>query len=135
MVEEDGPLSALWCVWYIYVPRSLCTLVSSIQNVSVSQDSLHIEVQSMTDFALILKAQIDWVGRQLHAPSAACSTSQKKNIPIHYQVQSILGRPLSKQSVKFQVGPVQLQIGACHEKEIHLLVLEQAIIEIILGHP
>ncbi|KAK3536372.1 hypothetical protein QTP86_008537 [Hemibagrus guttatus] len=50
-----------------------------------------------------------------------------------YQVHAITGRPL--QTVCYLAGPLHLQVGALHSEELYLLVLEDAIADIVLGRP
>ncbi|KAI2649350.1 Transposon Tf2-6 polyprotein [Labeo rohita] len=52
-----------------------------------------------------------------------------------YQVQSIDGKPLSNRDVQRRAGPIQLDLGVCHQEEIWLLVLEGSMIDIVLGCP
>ncbi|KAK3515200.1 hypothetical protein QTP70_010601 [Hemibagrus guttatus] len=50
-----------------------------------------------------------------------------------YQVYAVTGRPL--QTVRHLAGPLHLQVGALHSEELHLLVLENATADIVLGRP
>ncbi|KAK3508085.1 hypothetical protein QTP70_013157 [Hemibagrus guttatus] len=52
-----------------------------------------------------------------------------------YQIQSITGRPVSRRQVSRSAGPVLLQVGVLHVEEITLLVLEESMADVILGHP
>ncbi|KAK3541689.1 hypothetical protein QTP86_000757 [Hemibagrus guttatus] len=50
-----------------------------------------------------------------------------------YQIHAVTGRTL--QTVHHLAGPLSLQVGALHCEELHLLVLENATTDIILGRP
>ncbi|KAK3542798.1 hypothetical protein QTP70_002998 [Hemibagrus guttatus] len=50
-----------------------------------------------------------------------------------YQIHVVTGRTL--QTVRHLAGPLRLQVGALHSEELHLLVLEDATTDIILGRP
>lgn len=50
------------------------------------------------------------------------------------KVQSILGHPLFKQKVGQKVGLIIMQVGAYHQEEFDLLLLEQATTDVIFGH-
>ncbi|KAK3563138.1 hypothetical protein QTP86_016376, partial [Hemibagrus guttatus] len=50
-----------------------------------------------------------------------------------YQIHAVTGRTL--QTVRHLAGPLRLQVGALHSEELHLLVLEDATADIILGRP
>ncbi|KAK3535970.1 hypothetical protein QTP70_022856, partial [Hemibagrus guttatus] len=50
-----------------------------------------------------------------------------------YQIHAVTGRTL--QTVHHLAGPLRLQVGALHCEELHLLVLENATTDIILGRP
>ncbi len=53
-----------------------------------------------------------------------------------YQVQSVIGKPLSRKQVRpNQVGPVTIRVGQLHEEELNLLVLEDSTADVILGRP
>ncbi|ROL47934.1 Retrotransposon-derived protein PEG10 [Anabarilius grahami] len=68
-------------------------------------------------------------------PFAASSTSRKRPIETHYQVQSIFGKLLNKRNVRHAVGLIQLKIGQLHMESIVFLVLENSTAGIILGRP
>ncbi len=67
------------------------------------------------------------LSRQLRLPT---STTTKV-----YQVQSVIGKPLSRKQVRHQVGPVAIRVGQLHKEELNLLVLEDSTADIILGRP
>ncbi|KAK3571176.1 hypothetical protein QTP86_004921 [Hemibagrus guttatus] len=52
-----------------------------------------------------------------------------------YQIQSITGKPVSRQQVSHSAGPVLLRVGVFHMEEITLLVLEESTADVILGRP
>lgn len=60
---------------------------------------------------------------------------QKWSNKVHYQVHSIIGKPLNKNNVRFSVGPLQLQVGLLHTEVLSFLVLENSTAGIILGRP
>ncbi|KAK3548257.1 hypothetical protein QTP70_005823 [Hemibagrus guttatus] len=66
---------------------------------------------------------------------ALCCQLQLKTTatPKIYQIHSVTGKPLRQ--VRCSVGPLQLQIGILHMEEIQLLVLEDSMADVILGHP
>ncbi|KAK3516573.1 hypothetical protein QTP70_021975 [Hemibagrus guttatus] len=53
--------------------------------------------------------------------------------PKIYQIHSVTGKPLPQ--VRYSVGPLHLQVGILHTEEIHLLVLEDSMADVILGRP
>ncbi|KAK3517149.1 hypothetical protein QTP86_003946 [Hemibagrus guttatus] len=53
--------------------------------------------------------------------------------PKVYQIHTVTGKPLRK--VCRLAGPLHLQVGALHTEEIYLLVLEDSMADIVLGHP
>ncbi|KAK3515335.1 hypothetical protein QTP70_017193 [Hemibagrus guttatus] len=63
--------------------------------------------------------------RQLQLPTAAT--------PKIYQVHAVTGKPLRQ--VRRQVGPLRLHIGVMHTEEIFLMVLENSMADVVLGHP
>ncbi len=67
------------------------------------------------------------LSRQLRLPT---STTTKV-----YQVQSVIGKPLSRKQVRHQVGPVAIRVGQLHKEELNLLVLEDSTADVILGRP
>ncbi|KAK3545523.1 hypothetical protein QTP70_007754 [Hemibagrus guttatus] len=58
-----------------------------------------------------------------------------KATPTSYQIQSIIGKPISRRQVSRSTGPVLLQVGVLHMEEITLLVLEESMADVILGRP
>lgn len=84
-----------------------------------SGDSMGLE-----KFIQLSNCLLRWI-RQL------CSSQPR---PIHYKVQSFLGRPLSSWKVSNRVGPLTMQVSAFHQEEIHPLVLEQVTTMVILGN-
>ncbi|KAK3566894.1 hypothetical protein QTP86_004753 [Hemibagrus guttatus] len=58
-----------------------------------------------------------------------------KATPTSYQIQSIIGKPISRRQVSRSTGPVLLQVGVLHVEEITLLVLEESMADVILGRP
>ncbi|KAK3545866.1 hypothetical protein QTP70_016399 [Hemibagrus guttatus] len=50
-----------------------------------------------------------------------------------YQIHAVTGRTL--QTVRHLAGPLRFQVGALHSEELHLLVLEDATADIVLGRP
>ncbi|KAK3575091.1 hypothetical protein QTP86_020705 [Hemibagrus guttatus] len=50
-----------------------------------------------------------------------------------YQIHAVTGRTL--QTVRHLAGPLPVQVGALHSEELHLLVLEDATADIVLGRP
>ncbi len=65
--------------------------------------------------------------RQLKIPTTTNETT--------YQVHSVTGKPLTRGNVRLKAGPVKIRIGLLHKEQIHLLVLEGATTDIILGRP
>ncbi|KAK3506598.1 hypothetical protein QTP70_010865 [Hemibagrus guttatus] len=64
---------------------------------------------------------------------ALCRQLQLKTTatPKIYQIHSVTGKPLRQ--VQYIVGPLHLQVGILHMEEIHLLVLEDSMADVILG--
>ncbi|KAI2648258.1 Transposon Tf2-9 polyprotein [Labeo rohita] len=52
-----------------------------------------------------------------------------------YKIHSITGESLSRKQVQRRCDAIYLQIGILHKERIQLLVLEDATVDIILGHP
>ncbi|KAK3513653.1 hypothetical protein QTP70_028807, partial [Hemibagrus guttatus] len=53
--------------------------------------------------------------------------------PKVYQIHAVTGKPLRQ--VRRLAGPLHLQVGALHTEEIHLLVLEDSMADVVLGRP
>ncbi len=51
------------------------------------------------------------------------------------RVETINGKLLGRGCVRFETPPLRLRIGSLHEEEIIFLVLEEATVDLILGHP
>ncbi|KAK3506490.1 hypothetical protein QTP70_002151 [Hemibagrus guttatus] len=66
---------------------------------------------------------------------ALCRQLQLKTTttPKIYQIHSVTGKPLCQ--VRYIIGPLHLQVGILHMEEIHLLVLEDSMADMILGCP
>lgn len=45
------------------------------------------------------------------------------------------GKPLGPREVNYSEGPIQLQVGCFHKKNINLLILERSAVSVILGCP
>lgn len=78
--------------------------------------------------------------RDLPGTSSQGAFSRQLNLPTVtnqtvYQAQSITGRPVSHSQVRFSAGPVKLSVGLLNKEVIHLLVLEGATADIVLGLP
>ncbi len=54
---------------------------------------------------------------------------------IRYQITTIQGKPLGRGLVRHHTPEVVLRIGCLHSEPISLLVLEEAVVDIVLGHP
>ncbi len=54
---------------------------------------------------------------------------------IRYQITTIQGKPLGRGLVRHRTPEVVLRIGCLHSEPISLLVLEEAVVDIVLGRP
>ncbi len=100
-------------------PLTTCVTLTA-SNVSISVSAL-LDSGSAGNF-------ISWA--PCHQLSLKATTTK-----IIYQVQWITGKPLSRRHVRHRVGPITLRIGLFHTEDIHLLVLEGSMADIILGRP
>lgn len=48
---------------------------------------------------------------------------------------TVIGKPLGPRKVNYSEGPIQLQVGCFHKKNINFLVLERSAVSVILGCP
>lgn len=74
-----------------------------------------------------------YCGSAWHAITLPSAHLQKTIKERSYQAQSISGKPLNRSTIKYRVGPIQLQVDHLHRKQIHLLVLNNSTTGIILG--
>ncbi len=95
--------------------------------VMLTTPNISIPVQALLDSASAGNFISGSLCRQLKLSTTANQTI--------YQIHSITGKPIGRSSVRFSAGPVQLRVGQLHEESIHLLVLEVACMDIILGRP
>ncbi len=52
-----------------------------------------------------------------------------------YQITTVQGKPLGKGLVRHHTPEVSLRIGCFHIERISLLVLEEAVVDVVLGRP
>ncbi len=52
-----------------------------------------------------------------------------------YQITTVQGKPLGRGLVRSHTPEVSLHIGCFHEERISLLVLEEAVVDVVLGRP
>ncbi len=70
----------------------------------------------------------------------AGTLSRQLNLPTMtttkvYQIQSVMGQPLSRKHLRHHVGPVNIRVGLLHGEDLNLLVLEHSTADVILGRP
>ncbi|KAK3550994.1 hypothetical protein QTP70_011447 [Hemibagrus guttatus] len=87
------------------------------------------------DFCLPANALLDSGSAGNFISRALCHQLQLKTAatPKIYQIHSVTGKPLCQ--VRYSVGPIHLQVSILHTEEIYLLVLEDSMADVILGHP
>ncbi len=113
-------------------------LVSSIQPVPQNMSPLTLVVMLITPhITLPVHALLDSGSAGSFISGSLCHQLKIPTTvnPKTYQIQSITGKSLSRHNVRYLAGPITLRVGHLHEKNIQLLVLEEANTDIILGRP
>ncbi|KAK3509477.1 hypothetical protein QTP70_035120 [Hemibagrus guttatus] len=65
---------------------------------------------------------------------AACKVPRQRN-PTRYRITTIQGKPLGKGLVQWKIPELTLRIGCLHEETLSLLVLEESVVDVVLGRP
>ncbi|KAK3517471.1 hypothetical protein QTP70_012450 [Hemibagrus guttatus] len=65
---------------------------------------------------------------------SSCKVPRQRN-PTRYRTTTIQGKPLGKGLVQWKMPELTLRIGCLHEETLSLLVLEESMVDVILGCP
>ncbi len=103
---------------------NMCPLTTVLQ---LTTHDVSLSVVALIDSGSAANFIAGTLSRQLHLPTTNTSKI--------YQIQSVTGQPLGRKHLRHQVGQVNLRVGLLHEKDLHLLVLEDSIADVILGSP
>ncbi|KAK3512082.1 hypothetical protein QTP70_030361 [Hemibagrus guttatus] len=84
-----------------------------------------------TGFCLPANALLDSESAGNFISGALCRQLRLKTptTPKIYQIHTVTGKPLRQ--VRYLAGPLHLQVGALHTEEIHLLVLEDSMADVL----
>uniref|UniRef100_A0A673HSG6 DUF4939 domain-containing protein n=1 Tax=Sinocyclocheilus rhinocerous TaxID=307959 RepID=A0A673HSG6_9TELE len=113
----------------------ICPVRPPRPTVSTLQFEPEISKLSMLSVQLLTPDHSITVPALVDSGSSGNFISQDLLKPRELRVETIQGKPLGSGRVKFRAPPLRLKIGNLHEEEITFLVLEEPMVDIILGRP
>ncbi len=111
---------------------STIQIAPDISNMSLVDALLRYQDQS---FPVKILMDSGAAGNFISSRTLAGFKIPRRRNDTNYQITSVQGKPLGRGLVRYHTPEVSLHIGCFHIERISLLVLEEAVVDVVLGRP